>query len=182
MTDEITRRLDCIWRGMIYRCYSSNLPQDTAIYYRDKGITVCCEWKNSRDSFKEWALNNGYELKLTIDRINSDGIYCPENCQWLTKTENSKKAVLERERLKNGNHKHYGQWMVVKEITNTVFWRSLYEVIEIGLYKSEAIKKAMELNGDKLWQHKYCYSPTRQHRVGDIVSQRDISCFLTHKN
>ena len=100
MGDEIVRRIDCIWYGMIRRCYSPDLPQDTAIYYRDKGITVCSEWRNSKEKFREWAMKNGYKLGLTIDRIDSDGNYCPENCQWLTKAENSRKAHTVRKKNK----------------------------------------------------------------------------------
>lgn len=102
MIDEVTRRLDCIWYGMIRRCYGENLPQDTAIYYRDKGITVCNEWRESRNNFREWALKNGYKIGLTIDRIDSDGNYCPENCQWLTKSENSRRASAKRRRTAEG--------------------------------------------------------------------------------
>lgn len=181
MGSENTDRLSRIWYGMNWRCRSSKLPQETAIYYRDKGITVCCEWKDSLDSFKEWALNNGYADNLTIDRIDSGGIYCPENCQWLTKSENSKKAAIERRKHKSENHSQYGLWMVVEKVIymylngHTYY---AYKVIETGLYKSEAIHKAKELNSEKPWQHKYRCSPTQKYRVGDLVSPNNISCFL----
>lgn len=71
------------WRGMIGRCKDKSLA-----YYGAKGITVCKEWEDF-DTFKAWALDNGYKPKLTIDRINSDGNYEPSNCRWLTHSENS---------------------------------------------------------------------------------------------
>lgn len=53
-------------------------------YYGGKNIKVCEEWSNDFRSFREWALNNGYQEGLTIDRKNLSGNYTPENCRWVT--------------------------------------------------------------------------------------------------
>ena len=60
--------------------------------YGDRGITICEEWKNDFMSFYNWAVLNGYEEKkgLSIDRIDNDGNYCPENCRWVTRTIQSR--------------------------------------------------------------------------------------------
>lgn len=75
-------RLHAIWKGIKCRCYSKNWVQYKN--YGERGIEVCDEWKGSYLKFKEWSLNNGYEINLEIDRINVNGNYCPENCQWTT--------------------------------------------------------------------------------------------------
>lgn len=87
-------RLWQCWYQMIYRCYS---PKSTNYkIYGARGITVCDEWKHDYNAFKEWALSNGYADNLVCDRIDSKDGYKPDNCRWITKSENSRRAVLER--------------------------------------------------------------------------------------
>ena len=77
-------RLHIIWRAMIRRCYSP-----TASNYHNYGalgVRVCDEWLNSYDSFSAWALANGYNDTLSIDRINSGLLYSPQTCRWATDT------------------------------------------------------------------------------------------------
>lgn len=76
-------RLASIWRDMRKRCYYSNCN----IYknYGGRGIKVCSEWKDDFMNFYNWAINNGYNDKLTIDRIDVNGNYEPSNCRWVTK-------------------------------------------------------------------------------------------------
>ena len=75
-------RLYGIWEKMKYRCNNSNYKQYEL--YGGRGIKVCEEW-NEFKPFYEWAINNGYNDKLTIDRINVNGNYEPNNCRWVDK-------------------------------------------------------------------------------------------------
>lgn len=78
-------RIYRIWENMKDRCF--NLNNERSKDYGDRGITVCDEWKNSFETFAIWALENGYEENLSIDRIDVDGNYEPSNCRWITMFE-----------------------------------------------------------------------------------------------
>lgn len=76
--------------SMIQRCYNPNVPR--YLYYGGKGIKVCDEWKENSKKFMIWSMEHGYRKGLTLDRIDSSKDYCPENCQWITRGENTKKS------------------------------------------------------------------------------------------
>lgn len=96
-------RLYRIWCGMKSRCCNPNVPFYK--YYGGKGIAVCEEWQNDFQSFFGWSMTNGYSDGLTIDRINGDGDYSPENCRWVTMTvQNRNKKKVNRCLKESPNH------------------------------------------------------------------------------
>ena len=83
-------RLYNIWKGMRKRCRNPKIH--IWKWYGGKGVTVHHAWE-SFENFRAWALERGYQDHLSIDRIDSSGNYEPRNCQWITRSENSKKAA-----------------------------------------------------------------------------------------
>ncbi len=93
-------RLYSIYYGMKQRCYNPNNQHYK--WYGGKGITICNEWldDNGLQRFIEWSLNNGYEENLSIDRVNPNGNYAPDNCRWVTPSVNS---LLAHSKMYSGN-------------------------------------------------------------------------------
>lgn len=98
------KKLRTILSGMKQRCYDKN--HKSYNNYGGRGITVCNEWLNDGTSFEKWALKNGYQDGLTIDRIDYNKGYSPDNCRWITTAEQNR----------NKRNLHY---ITIKGITQT---------------------------------------------------------------
>ncbi len=89
---DYKERLYTIWCNMRARCNNPTSP--AAEWYGDKGVRLCDDW-NDYEKFRNWALANGYQDHLTIDRVNSNGNYEPNNCEWVTREENTNRRNLQ---------------------------------------------------------------------------------------
>lgn len=95
--------------SMKERCTSEKY----SLYHRygGRGIKVCKEWDESFESFVQWAINSGYKDGLTIERIDNDGDYCPENCRWATPTEQANNRSTNRIVTVNGKDDTLANWV-----------------------------------------------------------------------
>lgn len=117
-------RLYSVWCGIKNRCDNPNYKHFDR--YGGRGISVCDEWRTSFDAFRTWAYANGYDPNLlgkeqSIDRIDLDGNYCPENCRWANQKEqvrNRKNAVS---LVYMGETMNPYEFAKITGITNTAF-------------------------------------------------------------
>ena len=102
------KRLKRIFENMCLRCYGKGSKDYK--WYGEKGIRIYQDWIDNPSLFEEWALNNGYKDNLTIDRIDADKNYCPDNCQWIMLEENTRKAGKVNWIVVNGEKLTGRQW------------------------------------------------------------------------
>lgn len=101
-------RLYRIYYAMKQRCYNSNNSNYNR--YGGRGIKVCSEWLHDFKTFYDWALKNGYDENLTIDRINFDGNYEPNNCRWITQHEQARNTSRNTHITINGETRLLVEW------------------------------------------------------------------------
>lgn len=97
-----------VWQGMIRRCtYKKHIDYE---WYQSKGISVCDEWGKNFLNFYDWSMTHGYEEGLTLDRIDNNKGYCPENCRWVTPKEQANNRSTNINITYNGETKTLKQW------------------------------------------------------------------------
>lgn len=88
-----------IWTGIRERCNNPN--NSDYLYYGGRGVQVCDEW-NDFEKFKIWSLESGYNDTLTIDRIDTNGNYEPNNCRWSTRKEQTRNRNITKKAIYAG--------------------------------------------------------------------------------
>lgn len=105
---DVKSRLYSIWPGIKARCNNPN--KKCYKNYGGRGIKVCDEWEKDYKAFHDWAIANGYTDDLTIERIDVNKGYSPDNCMWITIREQSRNKRNSRWISVNGETKLIGEW------------------------------------------------------------------------
>lgn len=148
-------RLNYIFSAMKKRCYSPNCKAYKS--YGGRGITICDEWRNPEKvsikgtksnnvtkgfvAFKEWALNNGYADNLTIDRIDVNKGYSPENCRWATPKEQQNNLRNNVMITYKGHTKTLAQWCEELNVD--------YQLAHHRLQRNWSVEKTFETKANK---------------------------------
>lgn len=143
-------RLYKVWEAMKRRC---NNPKDSRFErYGGRGIKVCAEWENSFERFAEWAFANGYREQLTIDRIDNNKGYSPDNCRWATHKEQNRNYSRNHRLTFNGKTQCVADWAKETGLNgSTILYRlkqgkTVEEALYQGDRRSLRWKKTTSLN------------------------------------
>lgn len=166
VTDWSSPRLAGIMHAMKQRCYNPN----TKSYpnYGGRGITICDEWLENPQAFNDWAIDNGYSDDLTIDRIDNYDGYKPDNCRWITRSENSSNTRRTNHVTVNGITHTLPQWCAIigihkQRLYSTLRLKGIDEVEKMisdylneGIKPRSAKKKFITVNGETLSGPGWC--------------------------
>lgn len=122
MTPAVGRdRLYNAWCNMKQRCCNEARRDFPA--YGGRGITVCDEWQRSFPAFMKWAMEHGYQDDLTLDRIETNGPYSPENCRWVTRKVQANNRRTNRFITLDGRTQSIKQWADEIGMEKSTLWR-----------------------------------------------------------
>ena len=156
------KRLKSIYNGMRLRCYNENNVNYK--YYGGKGVTICDEWLLSFENFFDWAINNGYNENLTIDRIDSEKEYSPDNCKWSTKKEQAYNRSISVKLTLNGRTMYMTEWAEELEIDKKILsWR-----YNNGWSDEEILTRPRDYKENKLTLNEETHSMSEWSRITGI--------------
>ncbi len=174
--DKRFKRLYSVYGNMKQRCY--NIKCKAYNYYGGKGIKICNEWlgENGFSNFFNWAISNGYEITdkhvlcndtLTIDRIDSNKDYCPENCRWIRDEDNVARSGKHQYKLES-------KVMELNDIDQEKLINTYYH------NKIEALEHKTVKNGTFFYRKpNYCYLHNRDNTIQYLFKNyRTVALFL----
>lgn len=112
------------WKNIKARCYNKNSSHYNC--YGARGISVCEEWKNNFMAFYNWSINNGYKEGLSIDRIDNNGNYEPNNCRWCDRITQANNTRTNHFITYNGKTQTITQWSRELGLSRGVLWNRIY--------------------------------------------------------
>lgn len=176
------KKLYKTWDGMRGRCYRPNEPKYKN--YGGRGITICEEWsgKTGFANFVTWSYANGFEMGLTIDRIDVNGNYEPLNCRWITNQEQQNNKTNNHYITYNGETKSMTVWarllgIKTKKAEKLVYKKKL-ETIEEWLEYLEKQKRG-EIRGHK--SHIYYYNDMTMEEISEKYNIKLITLYARRK-
>ena len=126
--------LYAVWNSMKGRCYNPN--NHNYKRYGLRGIVVCDSWRDSFEEFSKWAFTSGYQDGLSLDRIDNDGNYCPENCRWTDRKNQNNNRSVSLFYTYNGKTQNLSSWCEELEIP---YFRTWQRIVQYGYSFEEAI-------------------------------------------
>ncbi|MBQ0014774.1 MAG: hypothetical protein KBS82_05580 [Oscillospiraceae bacterium] len=115
-------RLYQIWAGMRKRCFNPN--SSNYANYGGRGISICDQWSDF-EVFESWANQNDYSDSKSIDRINVDGNYCPENCRWVDSVAQANNRRSNTFYTYNGESHTLAEWAKIKNVSYKGLWKKV---------------------------------------------------------
>lgn len=157
------------WWSMIQRCY--NPKNHNYSRYGERGITVCDAWRESPISFIEWADSvGGRPVGMTLDRINNDQGYSPENCRWVSMKVQSNNRSSNTLYTIGGVTKTFTQWCEYYGISDDVVWERIHklhwdiqEAFQTPISFKNARQKLIEINGKTMSISAWCKAIGASH-------------------
>lgn len=122
---ESYSRVYTIWENIKQRCFDSGCKNYTR--YGGRGITLCDEWRYSFEAFRDWAMKNGYNDTMSIDRIDNNGNYEPINCRWVSNKVQANNRRSNRMITYCGKTQTLSQWADELGIDYKRLWARLYK-------------------------------------------------------
>lgn len=142
-------RLGRIWRAMKTRCYNPNFSEYEI--YGGRGIEICDEWLNDPCEFFNWALRSGYSDDLSIDRIDTNKGYSPDNCRWVTSSTQNNNKRSNINITYDGETHTMAEWACIKGIQ----YQTLKDRIgRYGWSIDEALSRPVRINSRN--RSRYC--------------------------